>query len=49
MDSYFMHQMIISQALKKLYGPLFMDGVQLPQGCRATKRREFTQTFQIEL
>ena len=26
---------------KKLW-PLFMDGVQLPQGYRATKGREFT-------
>ena len=26
----------------KLYGPFFMDEVQLPQGYRATSRRQFT-------
>ena len=25
----------------KLYGPIFMDGVQLSRGCRATTRRQF--------
>ena len=28
--------------LKKTLWPLFMDGVQLPQGYRATTRRQFT-------
>ena len=27
---------------KKALWPLFMDGIQLPQGYRATKRRHFT-------
>ena len=27
---------------KKTLGPLFIDGVQLPQGYRATMRRQFT-------
>ena len=26
----------------KLYGPVFLDGVQLSQGYRATTRRQFT-------
>ena len=28
--------------LKTLYDPFFMDGVQLSQGCRTTRKRQFT-------
>ena len=28
-------------------GPVFMDGVQLPQGCRATTRRHSTFTTKL--
>ena len=27
---------------KKLHGPFFMEGVQLPQGYKGTKMRQFT-------
>ena len=30
--------MIARYIYKKIYGPLFMDGVQVPQGSRATMR-----------
>ena len=35
------------RTLKKALCPLFMDGVQLPQGYRATSRREFTFYHQV--
>ena len=33
---------VLGAVLKKSFMALFMDGVQLPQGYRATTRRQFT-------
>ena len=32
---------------KIFYNILFMDGVQLPQGYRATTRRQFTSSYNL--
>ena len=38
---------LLTNVFKKTLWPLFMDGVQLPQGYRATTRRQFTFYHQV--